>query len=168
MSKRKSRGGGKQDFTVNRRAGRRAFSYHIPPEVAGQLPPGATITMVSLTAAEIYPLALQVEPEVTRRLGEKPAKKASKALLQPPELPIPHKRQLELAHTLALSYGFAVTWPYTAHFQRSYYQGQDNNIAGSFLPILPWSLARDSVMIRQPAQTYLKYCLATSMTGVIL
>jgi hypothetical protein len=134
--------------------------------------------MGSLTAAKIYALARQVEPEVTRRLGEKSAKNAPEALLlmvqaihallQPPELPIPHKRQLELAYTLALSYEFAITWPYTAHFQRSCYQGQDSNIAGSFLSILPWSLTRDSVMIRQPAQTYLKYCLATSMTGVLL
>ena len=51
MSKRKSRGRGKQGLTVNRRTGRRTFSYHIPPEVAGQLPPGATVTMGSLTAA---------------------------------------------------------------------------------------------------------------------
>lgn len=81
MSKRKSRGRGKQGLTVNRRAGRRTFSYHIPPEVAGQLPPGATVTMGSLTAAEIYSLERQVEPEVTRRLGEKPAKNAPEAMI---------------------------------------------------------------------------------------
>src|SRR5256886_16659103 len=62
-------------------------------------------------------------PEVTRWLGEKPAKNALEALLlmvqaiyallQPPELPVPHKEMVELAQTLAQGYDFAIAWPYT-------------------------------------------------------
>jgi hypothetical protein len=123
MSKQNYRDRGKQGLTVKKRAGRRAFSYQIPPEVADRLPPGATVTIVSLTKAEIDALARQVEPEVTRWLAEKPAKNALEALLlmvqaiyallQPPELPIPHKEMIELALTLAQGYDFAASWPYT-------------------------------------------------------
>ena len=123
MSKQKHRDRGKQGLTVNSRAGRRAFSYQLPPEVVDRLPPGATVQVVSLTKAEIDALARRVEPEVTRLLAEKPAKNALEALLlmvqaiyallQPPELPIPHKEMIELAHLLAQSYDFAASWPYT-------------------------------------------------------
>ena len=123
MRKQNYRDKGRQGFTVKKRAGRRAFSYQIPPEMTDQLPPGTTVTLVSFTRAEIYALARQVEPEVTRWLAEKPAKNALEALLlmvqaiyallQPPELPVPHKELVELAHTLAQAYDFAATWPYT-------------------------------------------------------
>lgn len=123
MSKQKYRDRGKQGLTVKKRAGRRAFSYQVPPEVADRLPPGTTVTIVSLTKAEIDALARRVEPEVTRWLAEKPAKnvlealllmvQAIYALLQPPELPIPHKEMIELAQTLAQGYDFAASWPYT-------------------------------------------------------
>jgi hypothetical protein len=122
MSKQNYRDRGKQGLTVKKRAGRRAFSYQIPPEVAEGLPPGTTVTMVSLTTAEIYALARQVEPEVTRWLAEKPAKNALEALLlmvqaiyallQPEDAPIPHKELVEIAQTLAQGYDFAATWPY--------------------------------------------------------
>ncbi len=95
MRKQNYRDRGKQGLIVKKRAGRRAFSYQIPPEVACQLPPGTTVRMVSLTKAEIDILAQRVEPEVTRWLAEKPAKNALEALLlmvqaiyallQPPE-----------------------------------------------------------------------------------
>lgn len=108
---------------VKQRGERRAFGYRIPPEVAGQLPPGTTVRMVGLTEEEIFALARQVEPEVTRWLAEKPAKnplealllfvQAIYALLQPPELPVPQKEMLEIARTLAQGYDFAATWPYT-------------------------------------------------------
>ncbi len=98
MSKQKHRDRGKQGLTVKKRAGRRTFGYQVSPEVADQLPPGTTVTVVSLTKAEIDALARRVEPEVTRWLAEKPAKNALEALLlmtqaiyallQPPELPI--------------------------------------------------------------------------------
>jgi hypothetical protein len=123
MRKQNYRDRGKQGLRVKKRAGRRAFSYQIPPEVAGQPPPGTTVRMISLTKAEIDTLAQRVEPEVTRWLAEKPAKNALEALLlmvqaiyallQPPELPVPHKELVELAQTLAQSYHFAITWPYT-------------------------------------------------------
>lgn len=123
MSKQKYRDRGKQGLTVKKRAGRRAFSYQIPPEVVDRLPPGTTVTIVSLTKAEIGALAWRVEPEVISWLAEKPAKNALEALLlmvqaiyallQPPELPIPHKEMIELAHTLAQGYDFAASWPYT-------------------------------------------------------
>lgn len=123
MSKQKHRDRGKQGLTVNSRAGRRTFSYQVPKDVVGQLPPGTTVQVVSLTRAEIGALARQVEPEVTRWLAEKPAKNALEALLlmvqaiyallQPPELPIPHKEMIELAHLLAQGYDFAASWPYT-------------------------------------------------------
>jgi len=122
MSKQNYRGRGKQGLTVKKRAGRRAFSYQIPPEVAEGLPPGTTVTVVSLTTAEMYALARQVEPEVTRWLAEKPAKNALEALLlmvqaiyallQPKDAPIPHKELVEIAQTLAQGYDFAATWPY--------------------------------------------------------
>lgn len=35
------------------------------------------------------------------------------ALLQSPELPVPHKEMVEIAQTLAQGYDFAATWPYT-------------------------------------------------------
>ncbi len=124
MNKQKYRDRGKQGLTVNKRAGQRTFSYQIPPEVADQLPPGMMVSMVSLTKAEIYALARRVEPEVTRWLAEKPAKNALEALLllvqaiyallQPPELPVPHREMVELAQTLAQGYDFAATWPYTS------------------------------------------------------
>ena len=98
MSKQKHRDRGKQGLTVKKRDGRRTFGYQVPRDVAGRLPPGATVTVVSLTKAEIDALARRVEPEVTRWLAEKPAKNALEALLlmvqaiyallQPPELPI--------------------------------------------------------------------------------
>ncbi len=123
MSKQKYRDRGKQRLTVKQRVGRRAFSYQIPPEVAGQLPSGTTVTLVSLTNAKIYALARRVESEVTRWLAEKPAKnplealllmvQAIYALLQPPKLPVPHKEMVELAQTLAQGYDFAATCPYT-------------------------------------------------------
>ena len=123
MRKQNYRDRGKQGLMVKKRAGRRAFSYQIPPEVAGQLPPGTTVRMISLTKAEIDTLAQRVEPEVTRWLAEKPAKNALEALLlmvqaiyallQPPELPVPRKEMVELAQTLAQGYDFAITWPYT-------------------------------------------------------
>ncbi len=123
MSKQKHRDRGKQGLTVKKRAGRRTFGYQVPPEVADQLPPGTTATVVSLTKAEIDALARRVEPEVMRLLAEKPAKNALEALLlmvqaiyallQPTELPIPHKEMLELALTLAQGYDFAAGWPYT-------------------------------------------------------
>jgi hypothetical protein len=81
MSKQNFRDRGKQGLTVKKRAGRRAFSYQVPPEVADRLPPGATVTIVSLTKTEIDALARQVEPEVTRWLAEKPTKNALEALL---------------------------------------------------------------------------------------
>ena len=119
MSKQNYRDRGKQGLTVKKRAGRRAFSYQIRPEVAEGLPLGTTVTLVSLTTAEMYALARQVEPEVTRWLAEKPAKNALEALLlmvqaiyallQPPELPIPHKELVEIAQTLAQGYDFAAT-----------------------------------------------------------
>src|SRR6266699_1301240 len=123
MSKQKYRNRGKQGLAVKKYDGRRTFKYHIPPEIAGQLPAGTTVAMISLTHAEIYDLARRVEPEVTRWLTEKPAKnvleallllvQAIYALLQPPELPIPQKEMLELALTLAQGYDFAASWPYT-------------------------------------------------------
>src|SRR6266849_4732968 len=123
MRKQNYRDRAKQGLTVKKRTGRRAFSYQIPPEVAGQLPPGTTVRMVSLTKAEIDALAQRVEPEVTRWLAEKPAKNALEALLlmvqaiyallQPPELPVPHKEMVEIAQTLAQGYDFAASWPYT-------------------------------------------------------
>jgi hypothetical protein len=123
MSKQKHRDRGKLGLTVQKRAGRRTFGYQVPPEVAGRLPPGTTVTVVSLTKTEIDALARQVEPEVTRWLSEKPAKNALEALLlmvqaiyaflQPPELPIPQKEMLELALALAQGYDFAASWPYT-------------------------------------------------------
>src|SRR6266849_5675011 len=123
MRKQNYRDRAKQGLTVKKRTGRRAFSYQIPPEVAGQLPPGTTVRMVSLTKAEIDALARRVEPEVTRWLVEKPAKNALEALLlmeqaiyallQPPEFPIPQKEMIELARTLAQGYDFAASWPYT-------------------------------------------------------
>jgi hypothetical protein len=79
--------------------------------------------MVSLTRGQVYELARRVEPEVTRWLAEQPAKNALEALLlmaraiyallQPPEMPVPHKEVVELAHTLASGYDFAASWPYT-------------------------------------------------------
>jgi hypothetical protein len=91
---------------VKKQARRRAFSYQIPPEAAKQIPPGTTVTIVSLTKAEIYSLARRVEPEVTRWLAEKPTKNALEALLlmvqviyallQPQALSIPHKELVEL------------------------------------------------------------------------
>src|SRR6266702_3177945 len=123
MRKQNYRDRGKQGLMVKKRAGRRAFSYQIPPEVAGQLPLGTTVRMISLTKAEIDTLAQRVEPEVTRWLAEKPAKNALEALLlmvqaiyallQPPELPVPYKEQVEIAYTLAHGYDFAARWPYT-------------------------------------------------------
>ena len=117
MKKQNYRDGGTQGLTVKKRAGRRAFRYQIPPKVAGQLPPGTTVRMVSLSQTEIDDLARRVEPEVTRWLGEKPAKNALEALLlmvqaiyallQPPELPVPHKEMVELAQTLAQGYDLA-------------------------------------------------------------
>jgi hypothetical protein len=111
MSKQKYRDRGKQGLTVKQRGGRRAFSYQIPPEVAGQLPPRTTVTPVSLTNAEIYALARRVESEVTRWLAEKPTKnpletlplmvQAIYALLQPSELPVPYKEMVELGGTCA-------------------------------------------------------------------
>jgi hypothetical protein len=129
MGKQKYRDRGKQGLTVKKRAGRRAFGYQIPPEVADQLPPGTSVTIVSLTNAEIYALARQAEPEVTRWLAEKPAKNALEALLllvqaiyallQPPELPVPHKELVEIAQTLAQGYDFADTWPYSSEEMRA-------------------------------------------------
>ncbi len=123
MGKQRYRDKGKQGLTVKKRAGRRTFGYQVPPEVAAQLPPGTTVKVVSLTKAEIDALARRVEPEVTRWLNEKPAKntlealllmvQAIYALLQSPELPVPHKEMVELAQTLAQGYDFAATWPYT-------------------------------------------------------
>ena len=123
MGKQRYRDKGKQGLTVKKRAGRRTFGYQVPPEVAAQLPPGTTVQVVSLTKAEIDALARRVEPEVTRWLAEKPAKNALEALLlmvqaiyallQSPELPVPHKEMVELAQTLAQGYGFTATWPYT-------------------------------------------------------
>ena len=123
MSKQKNRDRGEQGLLVQKRSGRRTFGYQIPPEVAAQLPPGTTVKVVSLTKAEIDALARRVEPEVTRLLKEKPAKNALEALLlmvqaiyallQSPELPVPHKEMVELAQTLAQGYDFAATWPYT-------------------------------------------------------
>ncbi len=114
---------GKQGLTVKKRAGRRAFSYQIPPEVAQELPPGTTVRMISLTKAEIADLARRVEPEATQWLAEKPPKNALEALLlmvqaiyallQPKDAPVPHKEMVELAQTLAQGYDFASTWPYT-------------------------------------------------------
>jgi len=114
MSKQKQRNKRKQGLTVKQHGSRRAFNYQIPPEVADHLPPGAMVTMVSLTRAEIYDLAQRVEPEVTRWLAEQPPKNPLEALLlmahaiyaflQPPTLPIPHKEMLEIAHTLAQGY----------------------------------------------------------------
>ena len=66
MRKQNYRDRGKQGLMVKKRAGRRAFSYQIPPEVAGQLPPGTTVRMISLTKVEIDTLALRVEPAVAR------------------------------------------------------------------------------------------------------
>ncbi len=123
MGKQKYRDRRKPGLAVKKRAGRRTFSYQIPPEVADRLPPGASVTIVSLTKAEIDALTRQVEPEVTRWLAEKSAKnvleallvmvQAIYALLQPPELPIPHNEMIVLAQTLALGYDFAASWPYT-------------------------------------------------------
>jgi hypothetical protein len=129
MSKQKYRNRGKQGLTVKKYDGRRTFKYHIPPEIAGQLPAGTTVAMISLTHAEIYDLARRVEPEVTSWLTEKPAKNALEALLllvqaiyallQPPELPIPYKEQVEIANTLAQGYSFAATWPYSQEQMRA-------------------------------------------------
>ncbi|GAC1402333.1 MAG: hypothetical protein NVS4B12_07460 [Ktedonobacteraceae bacterium] len=79
--------------------------------------------MVSLSKADIYDLARQVEPEVTSWFAEKPAKnpleallllvQAIYALLQPKGAPIPHKEMVALAQTLAQGYQFAATWPYS-------------------------------------------------------
>ncbi len=123
MKRQQRRDRRKQGLTVRQCGGQRTFGYQIPPEVAEGLPPGTTVTMVSFTKAEIYALARRVEPEVTRWLAEKPAKNALEALLlmvqaiytllQPPQLPVPHKEMVELAHTLAHGYDFATTWPYT-------------------------------------------------------
>src|SRR6266568_2424133 len=123
MSKQKHRDRGGQGLTVKERAGRRAFRYRVPPEVADRVPSGTTVTIVSLSRAEIFALARRVEPEVTRWLTEKPAKNALEALLlmvqaiyallQPPELPVPYKEQVEIAYTLAHGYDFAARWPYT-------------------------------------------------------
>lgn len=123
MSKQKHRNREKYGLTVKQRGNHRAFSYQIPPEVADRLPTGVTVTPVSFTQEEIAILARRVEPEVTRWLAEKPAKNALEALLlmvqaiyallQPPELPIPHKEMVELAHALAHDDGFFPTWPYT-------------------------------------------------------
>jgi hypothetical protein len=123
MSKQRQRDKGMQGLTIKKRDGQRTFSYQIPPEVACQLPPGTTVKVVSLTKAEIDALARRVEPEVTCWLAEKPAKNALEAfllmvqaiyaLLQSPELPVPHKEMVEIAQTLAQGYDFAPTWPYT-------------------------------------------------------
>jgi hypothetical protein len=129
MSKQHYRNREKQGLTVKKYDGRRTFKYHIPPEVADQLPLETTVTLISLTRAEIYDLAGRVEPEVTSWLAEKPAKNALEALLlmvqaiyallQPPGLPIPHKEQVELANTLAQGYPFAGTWPYAQEHMRA-------------------------------------------------
>jgi len=66
MGKQRYRDRGKQGLTVKKRAGRRTFGYQVPRDVAAWLPPGATVTVVSLTKAEIDALARRVEPEVTR------------------------------------------------------------------------------------------------------
>jgi hypothetical protein len=123
MSKQNYRNRGKHGLTVKKYGGQRTFTYHIPSEVAGQLPPGTTMAVISLTLSEIYDLARRVEPVVTRWLSEKPAKNALEALLllvqaiyglfQPSELPIPYKEQVELANILAQGYSFAATWPYS-------------------------------------------------------
>jgi hypothetical protein len=123
MRKPNHRNRGTQGLSVKKQAGRRAFSYQFPPEVVGQLPPGTTVRMISLSKEEIYDLARRVEPEVTRWFVEKPSKNALEALLlmvqaiyallQPPELPIPQKEMVELAQTLAYGYNFAPSWPYT-------------------------------------------------------
>lgn len=122
MSKQKYRDRN-QGLRVKKRGGKRTFTYHIPPEIKDQLPPGATVTMVSLTHEEIYDLARRVEPEVTCWLAEQTPKnalgalllmsQAIYALLQLPEMPVPHKEQIEIAQTLAQGYDFATAWPYT-------------------------------------------------------
>ena len=123
MEKQKNGNKSKRGLGVKKRAGRRTFNYQIPPEVADQLPEGATVTMVSLSPEDIYELAQRVEPEVTRWLVEKPAKnplealllmvEAIYALLQPPEMPIPSRERVVLARVLAQGYDFAPAWPYT-------------------------------------------------------
>ena len=138
MSKQKHRDRGKEGLGIKRQGGKRAFRYQIPPEIAGQLPPGTTVTMVSLTHAEIYDLARRVEPEVISWFDERPPKNALEALLlmvqaiyallQPPELPIPHKEMAEIAQTLANGYDFASTWPYTrAQLQAAFVHGHPEN-----------------------------------------
>jgi len=123
MSKQKHQNTRKPGLIITQRAGHRTFRYQVPPEVADRLPKSATVTVVSFTQEEIAALARRVEPEVTRWLAEKPAKNALEALLlmvqaiyallQPPELPVPHKEMVEYAHALAHGYDFAPVWPYT-------------------------------------------------------
>lgn len=123
LRKKNNRLKGKQGLSVKQQGTKRRFAYQMPPEVEGQLPPGATVTIVSLTHTEIYDLARRVEPEVTHWLVKKPTKnalgalllmgQAIYALLQPPETPVPHKEQIEIAQTLAQGYAFAPAWPYS-------------------------------------------------------
>jgi len=112
MRKQHYRDRGKPGLMVKKRAGRRAFSYQIPPEVASQLPPGTTVRMISLTKAEIDTLAQRVEPAKNALEALLLMVQAIYALLQPPELPVPHE-MVELAQTLAQGYDFAIAWPYT-------------------------------------------------------
>jgi hypothetical protein len=122
-------------LTVKTKTGKkRGFAYQIPPEVADLLPAHATMKIVSFTRAEIFDLASQVEPHIIQLLAERPAKNPLEALLflvqgiyallQPPEMPIPHKDMLEISNTLAFGYSFSPTWPYTlAHMQAAMTSG---------------------------------------------
>ena len=121
--KRRQRTYSTDGLTVKTKTGKkRGFTYQIPPEVADRLPPHATVKIVSFTRAEIFDLASQVEPHIIQLLAERSAKNPLEALLllvqgiytllQPPEMPIPHKDLLEISNTLAFGYPFSPTWPY--------------------------------------------------------
>lgn len=123
MSKQQRKQKDRQRLTIRRHNGQRAFRYRVPPEVAKDLPSGTTMRLVSFSKEAMETLARRVEPDVTCWLTEQPAKNALEALLlmaeaiyallQPPELPVPHKEQLEIAHMLAYGYDFAPIWPYS-------------------------------------------------------
>ena len=121
MSKQKHRT--KPGLSVKQRAGHRAFTYQVPPEVADRLPPGINVVLRSFTRDELLALARQAEPQVLRRLAAQPAKNPLEALLlmveevygllQGKGLPIPHTQQIELAQLLAHAYDFSAKWPYS-------------------------------------------------------
>ena len=113
----------KPGLSVKQRAGHRAFTYQVPPEVADRLPPGINVVLRSFTRDELLALARQAEPQVLHRLMAQPAKNPLEALLlmveevygflQGKGLPIPHAQQIELAQLLAHAYDFSARWPYS-------------------------------------------------------